>query len=128
MSHFSKIKTSIRKLDTLQKTLTDLGLTWSLTNINIQDNSNYKHNVNILLDEGNKSQYCFIWNGNEYELLADLQFWDNHISVEGFLDKITQKYAYNSIIAESQSQGFDNIKETFLDNGSIKIELQRWSD
>nr|UAT97848.1 hypothetical protein Ahn.fas.Kor.pt_064 [Ahnfeltia fastigiata] len=128
MSHFSKIKTSIRKLDTLQKTLTDLGLTWRLTNINIQDNSNYKHNVNILLDEGNKSQYSFIWNGNEYELLADLQFWDNHISVEGFLDKITQRYAYNSIIAESQSQGFDNIKETFLDNGSIKIELQRWSD
>nr|QCL08898.1 hypothetical protein [Ahnfeltia borealis]QCL08899.1 hypothetical protein [Ahnfeltia borealis]QCL08900.1 hypothetical protein [Ahnfeltia borealis]QCL08901.1 hypothetical protein [Ahnfeltia borealis]QCL08902.1 hypothetical protein [Ahnfeltia borealis] len=128
MSHFSKIKTSIRKLDTLQKTLTDLGLTWRLTNINIQDNSNYKHNVNILLDEGNKSQYGFIWNGNEYELLADLQFWDNHISVERFLDKITQRYAYNSIIAESQSQGFDNIKETFLDNGSIKIELQRWSD
>nr|QCL08924.1 hypothetical protein [Ahnfeltia borealis] len=128
MSHFSKIKTSIRKLDTLQKTLTDLGLTWRLTNINIQDNSNYKHNVNILLDEGNKSQYGFIWNGNEYELLADLQFWDNHISVERFLDKITQRYAYNSIIAESQSPGFDNIKETFLDNGSIKIELQRWSD
>nr|YP_009293928.1 hypothetical protein Ahnf_131 [Ahnfeltia plicata]AOM65616.1 hypothetical protein Ahnf_131 [Ahnfeltia plicata]UAT97235.1 hypothetical protein Ahn.pli.UK.pt_065 [Ahnfeltia plicata]UAT97440.1 hypothetical protein Ahn.pli.Chile.pt_065 [Ahnfeltia plicata] len=128
MSHFSKIKTSIRKLDTLQKTLTDLGLTWRLTNINMQDNSNYKHNADILLDEGNKSQYGFIWNGNEYELLADLQFWDNHISVEGFLDKITQRYAYNSIIAESQSQGFDNIKETFLVDGSIKIELQRWSD
>lgn len=128
MSHFSKIKTSIRKLDTLQKTLTDLGLTWRLTNINMQDNSNYKHNADILLDEGNKSQYGFIWNGNEYELLADLQFWDNHISVEGFLDKITQRYAYNSIIAESQSRGFDNIKETFLVDGSIKIELQRWSD
>jgi hypothetical protein len=46
--------------------------------------------------------------------------------VELFLDKITQRYAYNSILKATEIQGFQRIEEITQENGSIKLTLQRW--
>ena len=60
-------------------------------------------------------------------LVADLQFWQQPWSVESFLDKVSQRYAYNSIIQATKKQGFETVEEVNQDNGTIKLTLQRWN-
>lgn len=126
MSHFSKIKTTLRDLALLQKSLDDLGVRWDE---NIKSLNGYKSQTcfaNLVIKQNNNYDIGFTWNGTEYQLVADLQFWQQPWSVELFLDKITQRYAYNSILKATQTQGFQTVEELTQENGSIKLTLQRW--
>ena len=126
MSHFSKIKTILRDLALLQKSLDDLGVRWDE---NIKSLNGYKSQkcfANLVIKQNNNYDIGFTWNGTEYQLVADLQFWQQPWSVELFLDKITQRYAYNSILKATETQGFQTVEELTQENGSIKLTLQRW--
>ncbi len=93
-------------------------------------NCNYNNEFDLkrkkYLKQNNNYDIGFTWNGTEYQLVADLQFWQQPWSVELFLDKITQRYAYNSILKATEIQGFQRIEEVTQENGSIKLTLQRW--
>ena len=126
MSHFSKIKTTIKDLNLLKKSLNDLSVAWDT---NVQVRKGYKdqnHFANLVIKQNNNYDIGFTWNGMEYQLVADLQFWQQPWSVELFLDKVTQRYAYNSIVETTKAQGFEPIEEVVNDNGSIKLIIQRW--
>jgi len=126
MSHFSKIKTSLKDLNLLQKSLSDLGVS---CDENINTLNGYKSQTcfaNLVIKQNNNYDIGFTWNGTEYQLVADLQFWQQPWSVDLFLDKVTQRYAYNSILKATQLQGFQAIEEVTQENGSIKMILQRW--
>jgi hypothetical protein len=126
MSHFSKIKTTIKDLNLLKKSLNDLSVAWDT---NVQVIKGYKdqnHFANLVIKQNNNYDIGFTWNGMEYQLVADLQFWQQPWSVELFLDKVTQRYAYNSIVETTKAQGFEPIEEVVNDNGSIKLIIQRW--
>ena len=125
MSHFSKIKTSLRDLALLQKSLDDLGVRWDE---NIKSLNGYKSQkcfANLVIKQNNNYDIGFTWNGTEYQLVADLQFWQQPWSVELFLDKITQRYAYNSILKATETQGFQTVEELTQENGSIKLTLKK---
>ena len=126
MSHFSKIKTTLKDLSLLQKSLNDIGVSWDE---NINTIKGYKAQecfANLVIKQNNNYDIGFTWNGSEYQLVADLQFWQQPWSVDLFLDKVTQRYAYNSILKATQLQGFQSIEEVTQENGSIKMILQRW--
>ena len=127
MSHFSKIKTTLKDLDILKKSLTDLSITWNTDIKTIKGYKNQSEFANLVIKQENNYDLGFTWNGLEYQLIADLQFWQQPWSVELFLDKITQRYAYNSIINITTTQGFQPIEEVTEENGTIKLVLQRWS-
>lgn len=84
--------------------------------------------ANIVIQQNNNYDIGFSWNGFEYQLVADLQFWQQPWSVELFLDKITQRYAYHSIVESTEKQGFKAIEEVTLENDSIQLTLQRWKE
>ena len=126
MSHFSKIKTALRDLDLLKKSLNDLGVEWDSSLTNIKGYKKQSHFANLVIRQNNSYDIGFTWNGIEYQLIADLQFWQQPWSVELFLDKVTQRYAYNSIVKATYSTGFQTVEEITQENGSIKITLQRW--
>jgi len=126
MSHFSKIKTALKDLDLLTKSLDDLGVQWNSTLTQIKGYKKQNHFANLVIQQNNGYDIGFTWNGIEYQLIADLQFWQQPWSVELFLDKVTQRYAYNSIVKTTHSSGFQTIEEVTQENGSIKIILQRW--
>lgn len=127
MSHFSKIKTTIKDLDTLKKSLTDLAITWNTDIKSIKGYKNQSEFANLIIKQENNYDIGFTWNGLEYQLIADLQFWQQPWSVELFLDKITQRYAYNSIMSITSGQGFQPVEEVTEENGNIKLILQRWN-
>lgn len=126
MSHFSKIKTALKDLDLLKQSLNDLAIKWY-----VKDNivKGYKDQItfaNIVIPQNNNYDIGFVWNGVEYQLVADLQFWQQPWSVELFLNKLTQRYAYNSILKMANDTGFHPVNEIVKENGLIKLTLQRW--
>ena len=81
----------------------------------------------MVIKQNNNYDIGFTWNGFEYQLVADLQFWQQPWSVESFLDRVSQRYAYNSIIQATEKQGFETVEEVNQDNGTIRLTLQRWN-
>lgn len=127
MSHFSKIKTTLKDLNLLKKSLDDLSIIWSTDLQIIKGYKNQDHFANLVIPQNNNYDIGFTWNGMEYQLVADLQFWQQPWSVQLFLDKVTQRYAYNSIIETTKAQGFQSVEEVNHENGSIKVVVQRWN-
>ena len=128
MSHFSKIKTTLKDLTLLKKALTDLSVNWDTE---VKQIKGYKDQVdfaNLVISQNNNYDIGFSWNGFEYQLVADLQFWQQPWSVELFLDKVSQRYAYHSIVESTEKQGFKAIEEVSLEDSSIQLTLQRWRD
>ena len=126
MSHFTKIQTTIKDLSLLKHTLTDLGLIWDTSSSNIKVGEKMQHEVDLLIKQNNLSHIGFVWNNNEYHLVADLQLWQQPWSIEVFMDKLSQKYAYHSIIEETRKQGFEKSEQVYQKDGSIKLVVQRW--
>jgi hypothetical protein len=127
MSHFTKIKTTLKDLTLLKKSLTDLSVQWEDRSQIVKGYKNHITFANLVVMQNNNYDIGFSWNGFEYQLVADLQFWQQPWSVELFLDKVTQRYAYNSIVETTKLQGFKAIEEVNHETGAIKLTLQRWS-
>ncbi|MBW4637777.1 MAG: DUF1257 domain-containing protein [Gloeocapsa sp. UFS-A4-WI-NPMV-4B04] len=127
MSHFSQIKTQIRNLASLQAALTDLGIDWKPGSKAVRGYRGQTHNAEITIEQDNGYDLGFSWNGEEYEMVADLQYWQQPLSVDGFLRQVTQRYAYHTVINETARQGFQVTEQHKNEDGSIRLLVQRWS-
>lgn len=127
MSHFSQIKTQIRNLASLQAALTDLGIDWKSGSRMVRGYRGQTRNAEITIEQDNGYDVGFSWNGKEYELVADLQYWQQPLSVEGFLRRVTQRYAYQTVLKETTRQGFQVTEQQQNEDGSIRLLVQRWS-
>ena len=95
MSHFTKIKTKLYNLETLKKSLSDLNIEWNAQTNGVRGYQNTTHEAELVIQQNNKHDIGFKWNGTEYELVTDLIFWSQDISVDKFLNRVNQRYAYN---------------------------------
>lgn len=127
MSHFSQIKTQIRNLNSLQAALTDLGIDWKSGSKTVRGYRGQTRNAEITIEQDNGYDVGFSWNGKEYELVADMQYWQQSWSVEGFLRQVTQRYAYHTVVNETARQGFHIAEQKQNQDGSIRVLVQRWS-
>ena len=75
MSHFSQIKTQIRNLTSLQAALSDLGVQWKSGPCQVRGYQGQTKTDEVAIEQANGYDIGFAWNGSEYELVADLQFW-----------------------------------------------------
>lgn len=127
MSHFSNIKTQIRNLDSLKSALTDLGIDWKGETKTVRGYQGNTRNAEVVISQENNYDIGFSWNGSEYELVADLEYWQQPLTVDGFLRKVTQRYAYNTVKNEAGKQGFHIAEEKNQEDGSIRLVVQRWN-
>lgn len=127
MSHFSNIKTKIRNLTSLQSALNDLGIDWKDSASSVRGYQGQTKNAALVIEQDNKYDIGFSWNGSEYELVADLQYWNQPLTVEGFLRQVTQRYAYHTVVEATNKQGFNISEEQKNEDGSIRLVVQRWS-
>lgn len=126
MSHFSQIKTQIRNLPLLKSSLTDIGFDWKSGPCEVRGYQGATCAAEVVIEQQNGYDIGFAWNGQAYELVADLQFWQQNSSVDRFLSQVTQRYAYNTILQEGQQQGFAIAEEQRQADGTIRLVLQRW--
>ena len=79
MSHFSQIKTQIRNLESLQEALSDLGIDWKSGSREVRGYRGQTHTAEVTIEQDNGYDIGFKWNGQEYELVADLQYWQQNL-------------------------------------------------
>jgi len=126
MSHFTHMKTRFQNLFYLEKALNKLNITHEKQRKIINDSKSY--NTNLLISQSNGYGIEFVWNGQEYELVADMSFWKQSSTVETFIDTISQQYAGEVIIGESQKIGFQPIQYQKNSDGSNTLVLERWNN
>jgi hypothetical protein len=127
MSHFSQIKTQIRNLSSLEAALTELGVDWKPGPRMVRGYRGQTRNAELTIEQNNGYDVGFSWNGNEYELVADMQYWQQNLSVDGFLRQVMQRYAYHTVLKETARQGFQVAEQQQNEDGSIRLLVQRWS-
>jgi hypothetical protein len=127
MSHFSQIKTQIRDLTSLQSALTDLGIEWKAGPQPVRGYRGQTRTADVVIEQDNGYDIGFSQNDAQYELVADLQYWQQPLSVEGFLKRVTQRYAYHTVMKETARQGFQLTEQQQNHDGSIRLVLQRWT-
>ena len=125
MSHFTNMKTSFQNVSYLEKALNKMKINHKRSNIKQSlDNSKY----NLIINQSNGYDITFKWNGQEYELVVDMSFWEQPYPIESFIDKIAQQYAGEVIVTESQKLGFQPVKYQQNQDGSNTVILERWND
>lgn len=127
MSHFSNIKTKIRNLGSLKAALNDLKVDCKPVPGIVRGYQGKTHQADIVVEQNNNYDFGFSWNGSEYELVADLQYWQQPLTVDGFLRQVTQRYAYHTVVNETANQGFSITEQAKNEDGSIRLVVQRWS-
>ena len=126
MSHFTHIKTRFQNLFYLEKALSRLNIVFKKQEKSIEDSNAY--NTSLIIPQLNGYDIKFTWNGQEYEIIADISFWEQSSPIENFIDKIAQQYADEVIIGESQKIGFQPIKYNQNIDGSNTLILERWNN
>jgi len=127
MSHFTNLKTSFKNLLHLENALNKLEIPYKRERKIMGEDNPKLYNINLIIPQSNNYDIIFNWNGEEYELILDASFWIQPYPVESFINKLSQHYANNVIISESQKIGFQPIKSKQHVDGSNTITLQRWN-
>jgi Protein of unknown function (DUF1257) len=105
-----------------------LGIEWQPGPQAVRGYQGDARTAEVVIHQENGYDIGFSSNGNsEYELVADLQFWQQNWSVDRFLNQVTQRYAYHTVVTEATKQGFQIAEERNQQDGSIKLVVQRWS-
>ena len=62
----------------------------------------------------------------EYELVADLETWNQPIPVERFMDKVNQQYARMTVHNTVKEMGLQVEEEGEMEDNSIELTVTRW--
>ena len=130
MSHFSTIKTQIKEAEPLIKALDNLGFTINQEEKFVKGYRGKFTTVDISINIPGDTKVGFKWdhNSNTYELVTDLDLWKFEIPVERFISKVTQMYAYQTIISKTKEDGYQIVEQKNKNDGSIELVLTKWDN
>jgi len=119
------MKTSFQNISYLEKALNKLEINHKRQ---IKESSLQQQKSDLIISQSNGYDVTFSWNGQEYELIVDMSFWEQPYPIESFIDKIAQQYASEVIVSESQKLGFQPVKYQHNQDGSNTVVLERWNE
>ena len=130
MSHFSTIKTQLRESEPLIKALNQLGYIIDQENKFVKGYKGKFTAVDISMDLPKNTKVGFKWNidSSSYELVTDLDLWKFELPVERFISKVTQMYAYQTIISKTKEDGYQIVEQKNQNDGSIELVLTKWDN
>ena len=130
MSHFSTIKTQLKEAQPLIEALNKLGYSPNQEEKFVKGYRGKFTAVDISMNLPGDTQVGFKWdkNSNSYELVTDLDLWKFETPVERFISKVTQMYAYQTIISKTKEDGYQIIEQENKNDGSIELVLTKWDN
>ena len=130
MSHFSTIKTQLKEVKPLITALNQLGYEINQEKKFVKGYKGQFTAVDLSMDLPGNTKVGFKWNNNSnaYELVTDLDLWNFDIPVERFISKVTQMYAYNTIISKTRDDGYQLVEKKNQNDGSIELVLTKWEN
>ncbi len=130
MSHFSTIKTQLKDAEPLIKALNNLGYMINQEEKFVKGYKGKFTAVDISMNLPGNTKVGFKWdnNSNAYELVTDLDLWKFELPVERFISKVTQMYAYETIISKTKEDGYQIVEQKNQNDGSIELVLTKWDN
>ncbi|MBO8207062.1 DUF1257 domain-containing protein [Prochlorococcus marinus XMU1406] len=130
MSHFSTIKTQLKDAEPLIKALNNLGYIINQEEKFVKGFRGKFTAVDISMNLPGDTKVGFKWdnNSNSYELVTDLDLWKFELPVERFISKVTQMYAYETIISKTKEDGYQIVEQKNQNDGSIELVLTKWDN
>ena len=130
MSHFSTIKTQLKDAEPLIKALNNLGYIINQEEKFVKGYKGKFTAVDISMNLPGDTKVGFKWDNNSstYELVTDLDLWKFEIPVERFVSKVTQMYAYQTIISKTKEDGYQIVEQKNQNDGSIELVLTKWDN
>ena len=128
MSHFSTIKTKLRNKPQLLEAL-------EILQYDVKEDQELKvsgshgighETVEAELAIGTDIGFRMNPMTGEYELVADLETWNQPIPVERFMDKVNQQYARMTLYNTVKEMGFQVEEEWEMEDNSIELTVTRW--
>ncbi len=128
MSHFSTVKTELRKREPLLQALHDLGYLPQEGKHLVRGYRGQTVQADLAISMSKGGDIGFRWNSSTeaYELVADLDLWRESVPVERFLSQLTQRYALNTVLSASAQEGFELAEQKSNIDGSIELVVTRW--
>lgn len=133
MSHFTKVETQLRNLVHLRRALEDLGykvVEGKGGQVRVRGYSTATEEAELAVDiEG--SYYNIGLRRTEaglYDLVAD---WDEieattEVRQQVFVQQLTQRYAYHTVVEEAAKAGFKLAEEVNEEDGSLRLTMRKW--
>ena len=130
MSHFSTIKTQLKEAEPLIQALNKLGYKIKQDEKFVKGYKGKFTAVDISMNLPGDTKVGFKWNSNSnaYELVTDLDLWKFDLPVERFISKVTQMYAYQTIISKTKEDGYQIVEQKNKNDGSIELVLTKWDN
>ena len=128
MSHFSTIRTKLRNKPQLQEAL-------EILQYDVKEDQELKvsgshgighETVEAELAIANDIGFRMNPMTGEYELVADLETWNQPIPVERFMDKVNQQYARMTVHNTVKEMGFQVEEEWEMEDNTIELTVTRW--
>ena len=128
MSHFSTIKTKLKDKSQLQEALEILQYDVKQDQeLRVTGNHGIGHEtVEAEVAIGTDIGFRMNPHTGDYELVADLETWNQPVPVERFIDKVTQQYARITVRNTVKKLGFEVEEEWEMSDNSIELTVTRW--
>ena len=128
MSHFSAIRTKLKNKPQLQEALEILQYDVKEDQeLKVTGNHGIGHEtVEAELAIGTDVGFRMNPMTGEYELVADLETWNQPIPPKRFVEKVTQQYARMTVHNTIKEMGFQVDEEWEMDDNSIELTVTRW--
>lgn len=95
MSHLKEYKTNIDNLVFLKNVLNRINIRY------------YLSGQNIILPQSNNKNASFCWDGKNYTLFYDIDFWTHPLTVNSFTEKVIREYSAEKIVNSMNNFGFN---------------------
>lgn len=123
MSHFTRVRTQLRDLDTVRRALEDLGFEVA-EEATVRGYNGQQEKADLVVQTGSDYNLGFRREGQNVVMVAD--FWGLRIDRAGFLNRVAQRYAYLTVLDQAETQGWQSVTEEVQEDGSIRLVMQRW--
>ena len=136
MSHFTVVKTRITDEDALVAGLADLGfgaverhaIAQPLVGFQGDQRAEIGHVIVRREHVGHLSNDIGFRRQADGTYQAIISEYDrSHAYSQGWVDRLTQRYAYHVVCARMQAQGYQVVQEATRADGQLQLTLQRWN-
>ena len=128
MSHFSTFYTSMNQKPVLVEALQLLGH-WAEEDQDLKVSGSHGIGHEVVRAElaiGKDIGFRLNPTTGNYELVADIETWNQDVPIERFIEKVKQQYSRTLVHNTVKEMGFKVDEEWEMDDNSIELTVSRW--
>lgn len=128
MSHFTKVKTKIQCLVTLQRVIEAMGYS---VKENVKHCRGYQGELTeaeMVIDTKSSYDIGVVKTAQGYELIGDWSMLEVRAGIEQeeFVGELNKKYAYYRVMDEVKKQGYDIVEDSENEEQVMTVKVRRW--